>query len=143
MSANNEEFRVAAVTGGAQSIGLAIARSLGERGLAVALLDINEGGASAAAAELGDLGIETASWGLDVSDGEQVSRVMGEVQERFGRIDILVNNAGITRDGLLVRMSEEDWHRVLGVNLTGAFLCSRAVTREMLRRRMGRIVNIA
>ena len=135
--------RIAAVTGGAQNIGFATAELLASRGANVALLDVNLAGAEAAAASLRERGLAASAWALDVTGGERVNGVFDTVIAEFGRLDILVNNAGITRDTLLIRMSDEDWSRVIGVNLTGTFLCTRAVTRQMMRQKSGRIVNIA
>jgi len=131
--------RIAAVTGGAQNIGFATAELLASRGANVALLDVNLAGAEAAAASLRERGLAASAWALDVTGGERVNGVFDTVIAEFGRLDILVNNAGITRDTLLIRMSDEDWSRVIGVNLTGTFLC----TRQMMRQKSGRIVNIA
>jgi 3-oxoacyl-[acyl-carrier protein] reductase len=132
--------RVAAVTGAARGIGLAIARELMEDGWNVAACDILEEPLMKRAEELGDA---YRPFVLDVTDGEQVDRVTGEIREAMGPVTGLVNNAGITRDGLMMRMSGEDWESVLGVNLTGAFLMSRALSRDMMRARAGSIVNIS
>ena len=137
------EGKVAAVTGGAQNIGLATARALAARGATVALLDVNLEGANAASGSLRADGLRASAWALEVTSAASVNGVFEAVIGEFGRLDILVNNAGITRDALLVRMSDDDWARVIGVNLTGTFLCTRAVTRQMMRQKSGRIVNIA
>jgi len=135
--------RVAFITGGAQNIGLAIARRLASRGASVVILDLNREGAEGAAARLAAEGFTARGRALDVANSEMVNEVFGSLLEETGRLDILVNNAGITRDTLLMRMSDDDWHRVLSVNLSGSFYCSRAAARPMIRQRGGRIVNIA
>lgn len=133
--------QVAVVTGGARGIGLAIARILAEEGARVAVLDVDEGGARASAAGLPGDG--HGGYGVDVTDFQGVQRVVKEVEEAMGPVQVLVNNAGITRDNLLLRMSEEEWDQVLAVNLKGAFNATKAVARGMMKRRQGSIVNIA
>ena len=135
--------QVAFVTGGAAGIGLAIARTLGARGARVALFDREAGLAAASAGELVAGGIEARAHAMDVADVASVESAFQEALEALGRVDILVNNAGITRDGLLLRMTDGQWDQVLDVNLKGAFLCCRAVARPMMKARCGRIVNIS
>jgi 3-oxoacyl-[acyl-carrier protein] reductase len=118
--------KVGLVTGGAQGIGRAVALMLARNGADVALSDIN-----------GELARSTAG------DIEKLGRRALAIEANLGHIDILINNAGITRDGLVLRMSEEDWNLVLDVNLKGAFNCTRAAVRHMAKQRSGRIVNIA
>ena len=131
--------RVALVTGGGRGIGQAIATTLGECGAKVAVVDINQAGADAVAA-----GIPGAKgFVCDVTDSASVAALVEAVEKEFGSCDILVNNAGITRDGLLVRMKDEDWDAVLATNLRSAFLMTRAASRGMMKRRWGRIVNMA
>ncbi len=139
------EFKgqTALVTGGARGIGLSIAKALAARGVNIAVADIDGAAAAEAAGELEAGGVKAMSVGMDVSKGEEVARVIGEVHGEMGRLDILVNNAGITRDGLLMRMKEEDWDAVLDINLKGVFLCCREAIKVMARQRYGRIVNIA
>lgn len=139
MSDTNE--RVAVVTGGARGIGLAIATTLAEDGFRVAVLDVDEEGAREAASGLpgdGHMG-----YGADVTDFKAVQSVFKDLEESLGPVEILINNAGITRDNLLLRMSEEEWDQVLTVNLKGAFNTTKAVARGMMKRRRGSIVNIA
>ncbi|NNK63722.1 MAG: 3-oxoacyl-[acyl-carrier-protein] reductase [Gemmatimonadetes bacterium] len=134
------EGAVAIVTGGSRGIGRAIAEALADGGARVAVIARNAEGAAAAAAELpgeGHLGI-----GCDVSDGEAVVAMVRRVDEELGPVGILVNNAGITRDNLLLRMKEEDWDAVLDVNLKAAFHTVKAVTKGMMRRRDGVILNV-
>jgi 3-oxoacyl-[acyl-carrier protein] reductase len=135
--------RVAVVTGAAQSIGLAIAEDLADHGAGIAVVDINEAGAEAAAAALRARGVTASAFPADVSSFEQMTALVPKVLDVFPTVDILVNNAGITRDNLVVRMSEEEWDSVLRVNLKSAFNCSRAFARQMIKQRSGRIINIA
>ncbi|MBE0594391.1 MAG: 3-oxoacyl-[acyl-carrier-protein] reductase [Gemmatimonadales bacterium] len=132
--------KVAFVTGGARGIGLAIAQQLYDAGAAVGLSDL-KGAPEAAATLTGRAGSFGAP--ADVSDAKQLEAAVAAVETSLGPIDILVNNAGITRDTLLMRMSEEDWDLVLRVNLKGTFNATKIVSRGMMKRRWGRIINIA
>lgn len=134
---------VAVVTGGTRGIGLAVARRLAADGHDLLLTYKGDEAAAADAVETlagGDRRVETLQ--ADISTGEGAARTIETAVERLGRIDVLVNNAGITRDTLLLRMTEEDWDGVLTTNLKGVFLCSKAAIRPMLRQRSGRIVSI-
>jgi 3-oxoacyl-[acyl-carrier protein] reductase len=142
-SARELSGQVAFVTGGAAGIGLAIARTLGGRGARLALFDRDAAGVTAAAAGLEESGIEALPLAMDVADAVSVEGAFAQALGALGRVDILVNNAGITRDGLLIRMSDEQWDQVLDVNLKGAFLCCRVVAKSMMKARAGRIVNIS
>jgi 3-oxoacyl-[acyl-carrier protein] reductase len=135
--------QVAFVTGGAAGIGLAIAGRLGARGARVVLFDRDLATAVLAAEQLRSQGVEARAQAVDVADAASVETSFQEMVEAFGRVDILVNNAGITRDGLLIRMTDEQWDQVLAVNLKGAFNGCRAVARPMMKARYGRIVNIS
>jgi 3-oxoacyl-[acyl-carrier protein] reductase len=135
--------QVAIVTGGGRGIGRAIAGKLAQRGVHVAIADINPDEAIEAAAALTALGVKAMGIKLDVSKAEEVKKVFEDVCKELNKIDILVNNAGITKDTLLLRMKEEDWDSVMGINLKGVFLCSREAIKEMSQRRYGRIVNIS
>jgi len=137
------EGKIAVVTGAARGIGQAIAFDLAAKGAGVVVCDIKEEWLAETADGIRKLGSEAWSRELDVTNTEAVQNVFSEIAEATGRIDILVNNAGITRDGLLMRMSEEDWDAVLTVNLKGTFACTKAVTRTMMKQRSGAIVNIA
>jgi len=139
------EGKVAIVTGAARGIGQAIAWELATEGAIVA---VNYRESAAAADELckqiaSELGGQAVAIQADVSVGSEVDRLVAEVNDKFGRVDILVNNAGITRDKLILRMTDDDWDAVLNTNLRGAFLCTRAVLRGMVRQRWGRIINIS
>ncbi len=134
--------KVAVVTGGSRGIGLAIANRFYEHGAHVGLLDIDKPGAESAASNLSGKG-KTIGVGADVSDADQLTNAFGEVESALGPVDILVNNAGLTRDGLLVRMKEDDWNLVLDVNLKGPFLACKFAAQKMMKRRSGRIINVA
>ena len=137
------ENKVAVVTGGGRGIGEAIARRLAGEGAAIAVCDVMLDTAQQVATSLGKNGTKASAYAVNVTDSKQVKEVCDKIVADFGHVDILVNNAGITRDGLLLRMSDEDWDAVLGVNLKGAFLFTRALCRTMLQQRSGVIVNIA
>jgi 3-oxoacyl-[acyl-carrier protein] reductase len=135
--------KVAVVTGAAQGIGRAIAETLARRGADVVVADLNVEKAEATAKEIGtDTGRRVIAVEVDVADNASAKAMMDRAIAEFGRIDILVNNAGITRDNLIMRMKEADWDLVLNINLKGAFNCSKAVIRPMMKQRYGRIVNI-
>jgi 3-oxoacyl-[acyl-carrier protein] reductase len=136
--------QVAVVTGGSGGIGRAVVLALAAEGCHVGVVGGHDlAAAEAVAREAEALGITALARRADVSDAAQAEAAVAEVAERFGRLDILVNNAGITRDGLLLRMTEADWDAVLDVNLKGAFHCTKAALRSMVRQRRGRIVNVA
>ncbi len=130
--------RTALVTGATRGIGLAVARRLAAEGAQVAICGRNETLLEQVKAEHGFLGLA-----VDVAEREAVQAMIRWLMDEWGHIDIVVNNAGITRDGLLMRMSEDDWQQVLNVNLTGAFHVSQAVIRPMMKQRSGRIINIS
>ncbi len=131
---------VAAVTGAASGLGAAIAVGFARVGGRVALLDLDRVGAEAVAGRIGEA---AEVWLLDVSDAAAVARVFDEIAARWGRIDVLVNSAGIAIRKPAIELAPADWERVMGVNVTGSFLCARAAARHMLARGGGRIVNIA
>lgn len=136
--------RTALVTGGARGIGRAVALALAREGAGVVVnYSSSEEAASEVVRAIRAEGGRAVSLQADVADPAQVARLVQGAEEAFGPVDILVNNAGITRDSLLIRMKDEDWQRVLDVDLTGAYNCTRAVLRQMMRRRWGRIVNIS
>ena len=135
--------QVALVTGGARGIGREIAVLLARQGADVALFDVNAQTLEQTAQELRALGRRAEGLTVDVTDGAQVDAGVAKVLDKLGRIDILINNAGITQDGLLIRMDDAQWDRVLNINLKGTFLCTRAAAKHMLKARQGRIVSIA
>lgn len=135
--------QIAVVTGGAQGIGQAIATTLAQEGADVVVADLDANRCEETVARVRQLGRKAMAVSVNVGDWDQVKGMIDHVQKDWERIDILVNNAGITRDGLLLRMKEEDWQSVLQVNLTGTFFCVKAVLPMMSRQRSGRIVNIA
>ena len=143
MSLSNLSNRVAIVTGSGQGIGKEIALVLAECGASVVISDVNADTAKSAAAEIKAKNGKSIAVPANVTIAAEVNKLVEQTISSFGHIDILVNNAGITRDGLLMRMSEADWDLVLSVNLKGAFICTQAVIRHMMRQRWGRIVNIA
>ena len=136
--------KVAIVTGGSRGIGRATVLALATEGAKVV---VNYARSSSAAdevvAEIIAAGGEAMAQQADVSQAEEVDNLIKQTLAKFGRVDILVNNAGITRDTLLMRMKLEDWQAVINLNLTGVFLCTKAVTKTMVKQRSGRIINIA
>ena len=137
------ENKIALVTGAARGIGQAIALQLAADGADLALCDVKAEWLEDTAAKVKALGRRAESYAMDVANGAAVGEAVAQVLADFGRIDVLVNNAGITRDTLLMRMSEEDWDAVLDINLKGAFLVTKAVVKPMMKQRSGAIVNIA
>lgn len=135
--------RVALVTGAAQGIGKAVALLLARNGADIVVSDINLVKAEEAANEIKSIGRKALAVKGDVANWNDVERMVEIILEKFAKIDILVNNAGITRDKLILRMTEEDWDAVLDVNLKGTFHCTKAVVRHMAKQRSGKIVNIA
>lgn len=135
--------RVAIVTGSAQGIGLATAELFAQEGAKIVLVDVDEAKVAQAAATLSSGGVQTLGLKCDISKFAECEAVAKSAIDKFGKIDILVNNAGITRDNLLMRMSEADWDLVLDVNLKGAFNFTKAVIRPMLKAHYGRVVNIS
>jgi len=132
--------RVALVTGGTRGIGRAIAQQLHAAGAKVAITGRDAERAKAAAAELSG---GTAGFGCEMTDAAQVEAAVAGTEAALGPVDILVNNAGLTRDQIVLRMSEADWDTVLGVNLKGAFVATRSVLKGMMKRKSGRIVNVS
>ncbi len=135
--------KVALVTGASRGIGRSIALLLASNGARIVAVDVNEEGTTALVEEIKALGGEAVGVQGNVTLAADAENMVDKAVEAFGRVDILVNNAGITRDGLLLRMKEEEWDAVLNVNLKGAFLCTRAVAKVMTKQRYGRIINIA
>lgn len=135
--------KVAFVTGAAQGIGRAIVEALAKEGTDVIISDINFELAMQTASEIEKLGVKTMALKTNVSDICDVEDGIKKAVEQMGKIDILVNNAGITKDSLVMRMKKEDWDAVIGVNLTGVFNCTKAVSALMMKQRSGKIINIA
>lgn len=137
------ETRVALVTGASRGIGRAIATRLARDGRHVVLVSRTPGPLSDLASQIKDAGGKASFKAVDVGDAAAFAKAIDEVATEHGRLDILVNNAGITRDGLVLRMSDADWQEVLQTNLTSAFVAIRAAARTMMKNRFGRIVNIS
>ena len=136
--------KLALVTGGSRGIGKACALELARAGYDVVINYAgNEEAANKTVEEIKAIGVEAAAYKFDVSNAEQVNAGIAEIIEKFGRIDVLVNNAGITRDGLFMRMSEENWNAVINTNLSSAFYVSQPVVKVMMKQRSGAIVNMA
>ncbi len=135
--------KVALITGAARGIGRAIAEELARQGADIIVGDLQADWCAETVAAVEALGRKASGLALNVADAASVEAGVAEALEVFGRIDICVNNAGITRDTLLIRMSEEDWDAVLDINLKGTFLMTKAIARPMMRQRSGAIVNIA
>lgn len=137
------EKRLAIVTGGARGIGRAIVMALAKQGRKVAAVDIDE----AKLAELGQLardgGLDIITEKVDITDSNAFTQLIEKLAEEHGGVGILVNNAGITRDGLIMTISDEDFDKVIAINLKAAFVATRAATKSMMRNRFGRIVNIS
>ncbi|MDX6767030.1 MAG: 3-oxoacyl-ACP reductase FabG [Candidatus Methylacidiphilales bacterium] len=139
---NSLKDQVAIVTGASRGIGRAVALRLAAEGCHIAGVSRSTESAQTLAADIQALGVTYRGYGVDVADTAAVAAAVDKIQLDFGRIDILVNNAGITRDTLIMRMSDEDWQAVIQTNLTGAFNWIRPVTKVMIKARSGRVVNI-
>ncbi|MFH1414007.1 MAG: 3-oxoacyl-[acyl-carrier-protein] reductase [Candidatus Omnitrophota bacterium] len=135
--------KVALVTGGARGIGRAIAMRFAKEGADVVIADVNIDQATKTALEIEALGRKSMAIIMDVTDFGKVEESVNKILDKFSKVDILVNNAGITKDNLLLRMSEAEWDAVLDVNLKGTFNCIKAVSRPMIKKRQGKIINIA
>jgi 3-oxoacyl-[acyl-carrier protein] reductase len=135
--------KIALVTGAAQGIGRDIALALTTDGADVAICDVNLEAAQKTAGDIEAKGRKSLALKANVASSAEVTAMVDQVVEKFGRIDILVNNAGITRDGLILRMKDEDWDLVLSINLKGAFLCTKSALKYMTKQRAGTIINIA
>ncbi|HDN67646.1 MAG TPA: 3-oxoacyl-[acyl-carrier-protein] reductase, partial [Firmicutes bacterium] len=137
------ENKIAIVTGAGQGIGQAIAVRLAQEGAEVVISDINLQSAEQTASRIRQMGRKSLALKADVANFEDVQAMVEKSTQEFGRVDILVNNAGVTKDNLLVRMTQQQWDWVISVNLKGAFNCTKAVVPLMMRNRYGRIINIA
>ncbi|MGI5839137.1 MAG: 3-oxoacyl-[acyl-carrier-protein] reductase [bacterium] len=136
------ENRAAIVTGGGRGIGKAIALALAEAGADVVLAGRNPAPLATVAAAIKDMGRRAFPVRTDVSNSAEAGRLLDAAVSEFGRVDVLVNNAGITRDALLLRMKEDDWDTVMGINLKGTFNCIKAAAKPMFKQRSGAIINI-
>lgn len=137
------ENKVAIVTGAAQGIGREISIGLARNGASVVIADVNLKAAGAVATEIEGMGKSALALSVNVSCSREVEAMVVRTLDKFKKIDILVNNAGITRDSFLIRMSDEDWDRVIEVNLKGAFNCCREAAKAMIKKRSGKIINIS
>lgn len=135
--------KVAVITGASRGIGKSIALALAAQGATIVAVDMDQASTEAVVVELQASGAKALAVVGNVTVADDVERMIEAASEAFGRVDILINNAGITRDGLLMRMKDDDWDAVLNVNLKGAFLCTRAAFKVMSKQRYGRIINIA
>ncbi len=139
----NLKDKVAVITGSARGIGKSIAEKLAQAGAKIVISDILDDGEATAKEIAEKYGVETAFFKSNVADIKSAEELVDKSSEKFGKIDIFVNNAGITRDGLFLRMKEEDFDRVIAVNLKGVFNCSQAVFKTMIKQRSGSIINIS
>ncbi|HRI38315.1 MAG TPA: 3-oxoacyl-[acyl-carrier-protein] reductase [Nitrospira sp.] len=135
--------RTAIVTGAAQGIGRAIAEALAQAGADIAVADLDPSRSAETVGAVEKIGRKALNLKVNVADTGETKSMVEQVLKAWGKVDILVNNAGITRDGLLLRMKDEDWNLVLQINLNGTFNCTKAVLQPMTKQRYGRIVNIA
>ena len=138
----NLENKIAIVTGASQGIGKVIAIELAKSGAHVACISRNKNSLESIVDEITQNNGKAFSFSCDISDLEAFKKIIAEIIDQNGRIDILVNNAGITKDSLLIRMSDEQWDDVININLKGAFGCTKAVMRNMMKNKFGRIINI-
>ncbi len=137
------EGKTVLVTGAARGIGQEIALKMASEGANLALCDVKTEWVAETKEKVEALGVRAETYAVDVSDGAQVTEGVGKVKEDFGTLDVVINNAGITRDGLLMRMSEEDWDMGLNINLKGTFLMTKAAAKYMMKQRSGVFVNSA
>lgn len=135
--------QTAIITGAARGIGKAIAQKLAQEGMNIVISDIMYEEAVKTASEIEKTGVRTLAVKTDVSCAKDAEELIKQTMNAFGTVDILINNAGVTRDNLSIRMGESDWDLVLNINLKGTFLCSQYAAREMMKKRYGRIVNMA
>ena len=135
--------KVALITGGARGIGRAIAMAFAGEGADIVVADVNLEIARKTASEIEGLGRKALALEMDVTDYAKVEEGVNKILDKFGKVDILVNNAGITKDNLILRMSQGEWDAVLNVNLKGTFNCIKAVSRPMVKQRGGKIISIA
>jgi 3-oxoacyl-[acyl-carrier protein] reductase len=137
------EGKVSLITGGARGIGKEIALLFAKNGSEIAICDVNLEQAEETAKEIQALGRGYVAFKVDITDFNQVQGMVDKILDKYKKIDILINNAGITRDNLVLRMTEEEWDKVIAVNLKGTFACTKVVSKVMLKQRSGKIVNLA
>ena len=135
--------QIALITGSARGIGKEIALKFAQEGATVIISDISQDACQTTVDEFKKRGFSADAIACNVTDSKAVQEMVDKILDNHNRIDILVNNAGITKDNLLIRMSEEEWDAVLNVNLKGAFICTKVVVRSMMKARKGKIINIA
>jgi len=135
--------KTAVITGAGQGIGKSIALAFARQGANIVVSDVQEITAAQVVTEIEALGVKALAVACDVRQSVQCEALVDKAIETFGQIDIFVNNAGVTKDGLMMRMKEEDWDFVIAINLKGVFNCSKAVIRPMMKQRSGRIINIS
>lgn len=135
--------QIVLITGSARGIGKQIAQVFAQEGATVIISDINADSATQTAEEFVKNGYSASSFACDVTNMENVTEMVNKILDKYSRIDILVNNAGITKDNLLLRMSEQEWDAVLNTNLKGVFTCTKAIIKSMMKARKGKIINIA
>jgi 3-oxoacyl-[acyl-carrier protein] reductase len=140
---NNLENKVAIITGASRGIGKVIAEETAKAGAKTVCVSRSLSDVEKVAKYINEQGFTAIAMACDITNGEQYQELVKSVNEKFGSIDILVNNAGVTKDGLIMRMSEDDWDVVIDTNLKGAFNGTKAVTRHMMKQRSGRIINIS
>ena len=140
---NNLENKVAIITGASRGIGKVIAEGTAKAGAKTVCVSRSLSDVEKVAKDINEQGFTAIAMACDITNGEQYQELVKSVNEKFGSIDILVNNAGVTKDGLIMRMSEDDWDVVIDTNLKGAFNGTKAVTRHMMKQRSGRIINIS
>jgi 3-oxoacyl-[acyl-carrier protein] reductase len=139
---NRLENKIAIITGSARGIGNAIAERLAEEGAIVIISDINQDAVNVAVAKIVEKGYKAEGYVINVTDSESIETAFKDIIAKYQRIDVLINNAGITKDNLIMRMSEEDWDTVINVNLKGTFNCIKKISRIMLNQKAGSIINI-
>jgi len=137
------EGKVAVITGSARGIGFSIAKRFAEQGAVTIITDITQEAVKSAVSELKENDLKVDGFIINVTNAESVENCFKQIVEKYTQIDILVNNAGITKDNLIMRMSEADWDAVINVNLKGTFLCTKKISRIMLNQKNGNIINIA
>ena len=140
---NNLENKVAIITGASRGIGKVIAEETAKAGAKTVCVSRSLSDVEIVAKDINEQGFTAIAMACDITNGEQYQELVKSVNEKFGSIDILVNNAGVTKDGLIMRMSEDDWDVVIDTNLKGAFNGTKAVSRHMMKQRSGRIINIS